>query len=61
MKLKNLTNKEKKESKELLKIYKFVSRCDKCKDIYGHDKEKDTSLCYFCDPKSPKRFKNKHE
>jgi len=48
--IKRLSKEEEKIVKDWQKIYKHVSKCSNCKDIFGHDKPEE-KLCPRCDPK----------
>jgi hypothetical protein len=55
-----LSEEEQKKVKDFWEFYKFVSKCIKCGNLFGHDKENE-KFCYFCDPKTIDKFKVKRK
>jgi len=53
MELGKLSQEEEQEKRDWLKAYKNVSRCDKCKKLFGHDSSSEI-LCSICDPEVKK-------
>jgi rubrerythrin len=48
-KLKILNDREKEETRDLLKFYKYIYQCNSCGRIYGADKNERLKVCPVCE------------